>query len=294
MNEFKEIIASVSKSPYLIEWILELKSNETLFSPVKNIKPCVQVDEKSVRSSFWDGLTIIEAYCNRGLINNEVDNFIISLLNDSINTFLNDIETDKYKKLNSSEFIVKELFDICISKAKFIESVDIVSLIKIYFDSALCWPFSIPYEMANKRNILLQANKDTVFEMYKVVVETIGEREDCIKYLLIDELISENADKYYLYSLEYVKKIERHFYDMGSFAEYTFSFSKQKDVVVFNWLKSSSKRIDKDLLKQDVQIMLNSNNELLNKIGLCLIGLNLERLEKVLFDNKSYFRKNFL
>lgn len=292
MNEFKEIIASLSKSPYLVEWILKLKNNEVLFSPTKNIKACVKVDEKSVRSSFWDGLTIIEAYCSRGLSNDEVDNFIISLLRNSINIFLNDKESEKYKKLNSSEYIVKELFDICISRPKFIDSVDVVSLIKTYFDSPLCWPFTIPYEMAKNRGVLLRANKDIVFEMYKMVVELVGEKEDCTEYLNIDYLIKENADKYYLYSVKYIKELDKHFYDMGSFAEYNFSLSKQKHVVVFNWLKSSSKFINKDLLQHDIQEMLTSNSELLNKAGLCLLGLNFEQTKKILFNNlKLVFNK---
>lgn len=289
MDDLKLIIRSVSNSEHLSKWILSLKDNEILFSPYLNIKPCIQVDEKSVRSDYWDGLIILQAYCRRGLKDKDVDAFIIKLVNDAVLIYQNDKATEKYKKLNSSDQTILTLLEIAISKPEYIDSIDIVFLIKTYFDSALAWPYTLVHELNKQKDVLLLSNKDKILGAYKTILELSNERTDYEKYLDIPEIINSYPMGYYSFAKESILSLKDNYYDMGAFFDYDVSYIKRKDVILFNWLKTSSLFIEQNELEKDIISFVSSSSKLLKKIGLCLINLNFIKEEKLFFDNIHQF-----
>ena len=292
MDNVNEIIKSLSNSPYLSEWIIKLQNNKRLFSVDTNIRPCEVVSENTYRSAFWNGLYLLQAYCDRGLEDANVDSFIIGLLNECINKYRNDIETDPFKKLNSSNAILRVLFEISISKTIFINSIDFVFLVKTYFEGALTWPFHIVYDLYKKQEKLVLADGNKLFEVYKFIIENSKESNDYNKYLNISLFISKNPTPYFEYSKDYVLSYSKKIYDMSSFAEYDDRYVSNIDCIIFQWLKFSSSFIEKTALKKDLTDFIKSEKELENKAGLCLLGINFQRLKKLFYDNIQMFFNN--
>lgn len=289
MDDLKSIIWSISNSEYLSEWIQKLKDNDVLFCPQKNIKPCIHVSENSVRSSIWEGLTIIKSYCDKGVENDDINMFIINLINSSIDIYLSDEEADKYKRLNSSDLIVLDLLEIVVSKPLFINSTDVVSLIEVFFDSALAWPYSLLNELYKHQSTLLASRKNKSFEIYKTIIEKSNKSFDYEDFLEIPALIENNPIDYYNYAKKYVVSLNKVYFDMGSFFDYNSSYTKRKDVIIFKWLKASSKLVEIELLEKDITAFISSENRLLKKIGLCLININYDKAEKLFLNNIHTF-----
>ena len=294
MNNIREIINSLSKSEYLSEWILQLKDNEQLFSPELNIKPCIKIADGQYRSSVWEGLTIIKSYCDRKLNNEEVDLFIISLLNKSIEIYKKDQEEDKYKKRNSSYFILDSLFDIIISKAAYFNNVDVSSFVGIYCDCVFSWQFSIIYDVyKNRNNMIEEYDVHRIFSIYQKIIEVGNERNDYDKYLIVPMFIAKNPYQYFNYSIDYIRDNEKRVYDMASFFDYQGSYGFNLKSAIFQWLKLSSQYIDDSILEQIINEFIYSENELQNKAGLCLININFNRLSTLFFKNiTSFYSKN--
>lgn len=291
MDELKTIISCLCKSDYLPEWIIKLKDNDVLFSPQKNIKPCIQVDAKTIRSNIWNGLLLFDNYCSKGFKNDEVDEFIISIINESILMYETDNETDAYKKLNSSSAILHSLLVIILYRHQFINNVDLVSFVKIYLDSVSSWPFSLVYEMYKAKEVLLKSDKKKVFEAYSTIIKSKNKEEEYKKYFIVEDLILQNPYDYYNYSKEYILNncASKLYLDLGAFFEYANSYTHYEDLNYFWWLKISSLRIDDYLLHEDIKSFIQSENEFLNKIGLCLINLNFKRINDLFFDNLNLF-----
>lgn len=291
-DDLKLIIKSVSNSEYLSKWILNLKDNEILFSPYLNIKPCIHVDEKSVRSDYWDGLTILRSYSSRNLKDKDVDAFIIKLINDAILVYQNDKETQKYKKLNSSDQTILTLLEIVISRSKYIDLIDVSCLVKTYFDSALAWPYTLVHELNKQKDVLLSSRKNKVLDVYKTILELSDERIDYGKYLDIPEIIKSYPLGYYNFAKKSILSLEDNYYDMGAFFDYDTPYIKRKDVILFNWMKTSSLFLEKGELEKDISSFVSSSYELHKKIGLCLINLNFIKEEKFFFENIHFFFNN--
>lgn len=289
MDELKTIIGSLCKSDYLPEWILELKDNEVLFSPKRNIKPCIKVDDNHVRTNVWQGLILLETYCRRGFDNKEVDDFIVSLINKSIEIYENDSNLDPYSRLDSSNAILQDLLDIILEKSFFIDNVKFVSFVHVCLNSALFWPFSLAYDFFEHKDVLANANPSIVFDAYRCLIDFSKKKKDYDKYLTIPEIILKNATNYYNHAKNKILKMDSDFYDMGAFYEYDQSYIREDEVVCFDWLKISCCSVDEKVLKKDVEAFIKSDNELLNKIGLCLITLNFHKLSELFIENATLF-----
>lgn len=181
MDDLKTIIHSLGKSNYLPEWILQLKDNEVLFSPKRNIKACIKIEDDRVRSDVWDGLRLLGFYCSRGFDNKEVDDFVVSLINESIGLYERDANTDPYLKLNSSNAILQEMLDIILSKPVFVNKIRFKSFVEIYLDGVLSWPFSLAHKMFEHLEVLLESDQNTVFEVYKTLLEHETNRISLVK-----------------------------------------------------------------------------------------------------------------
>ncbi len=292
MDELKIIINGLCKSDYLPEWILELKNNEVLFSPKKNIKPCIKIDETHVRSNTWQGLVLLETYCRRKFNNKEVDDFIVSLINESIELYEHDSNLDPYSRLDSSNAILNELLDIILQKEVLINNVKFVSLVNICLNSVLFWPSSLAYDFFEHKDVLVNANPGIVFEAYKCIIDSSKKKDDYDKYLNIPEIILKNATSYYNHSKRKIMEINFDFYDMGSFYEYNQSYRYEIEVLYFDWLKIACCGVDEKILRNDITDFIHKDNELLNKIGLCLITLNFHRLSDLFIENAKVFFNN--
>ena len=291
MDELRIVISSLCKSPYLPEWILELRDNEVLFSPRKNIKPCVLLDDKKVQSSYWEGLLLLKNYCDRGFDDPRVNEFTISKINESISIYKQDKANDPYKKLNSSQVILGDLLDIILSKPSFIDGIDFEVFTKLYLESVTAWPFSLVYEMHKAKNVLVRADGKKVFAAYKAICSHGLRKVDYDKYLFVEELILQNPSDYYDFSKEHIlnKCLSKVYFNLGSFYEYDLSRPFSEDSIYFQWLKASSLRLSDDVLANDILSFINSENKLLNKVGLCLINLNFERMSHIFFENIGLF-----
>lgn len=291
MDEFKTVINSLLKSNYLDKWILELKNNEVLFSPKKNIKPCIKSGDV-YRSDYWDGLRLIIGYCQKKEIaNEEVDEFIISLLNESIEVYNADKEEDPYKRLNSSFEILVSLLDIVISKPKFINCIDFACLIKIYLSSPFSRNYPLAYELQTAKEILRKADAKKVFEAYKVIIESKSEEHFYEDYLVIDELIAKNPIDYYTFAKKHIieESSGKRFFDLGAFFEYERPRARASDYDYFQWLKIASLNIDSSVLAEDIRSFIKTDNRLIKKVALCLININYKRLGNIFIENLDSF-----
>lgn len=289
MDDLKSVISGLCKSPHLDEWILKLKDNEVLFSPKKNIKPCIRVDENYVKSDYWIGLNLLEVYSKSQLSNDLVDAFIIDLINESIEIYKNDSEVDPYKKLNSSYFILTELFEICVQRKEYFDSIDVLSLISFSLSSATSWPFSIVHALFEHKNVLLECSPSKVFEVYRTILEFGGKSLDYTEYLKIDDLVKRIPFKYYDYCKRKILTYDFSISSMGSFFEYQGEYERKKESIVFNIFKTASRGIDAKILKEDVEKCIFSNSKLLKRIGLCLININFDTIGDVFFDHIQVF-----
>ncbi len=296
MDKLQTIIAKLCVSNFLPEWILELRNNEVLFSARKNIKPCIQEGDY-VRSSVWAGLMLLRSYCKRGFSNPDVDEFIVSLLQEAISIYRADKETDPYKKLSSSQVILDGLLDIILSKKEFFDGVDFASFVRIYMDSATARPYSLAYDLYRAKGVLVAADQKKVFNVYKAILEHGFKNPDYADYLVIEDLIRKNPSDYYEYSKAYLldRCTSVHYFDMGAFFEYQKSHSHRDDIPYFRWLRIASKYIEEPRLKSDIKSFIGSDVRLLNKVGLCLINLNFERTRDLFFGNLDLFfsKKDF-
>ena len=289
MDDLKSIVSGLCKSPYLDEWILKLKDNEILFSPNKNIKPCIRIDEKYVKSDYWIGLDLLEAYSKSSLSNGFVDAFIINLINEAIEIYKNDKEIDPYKKLNSSHLILAVLFEICVQRKEYFDSIDVVSLISFSLSSTTAWPFSIVHNLFEHKNVLLKCSPIKVFEAYKTILDYGGKSLDYAEYLIIDDLIKQIPFKYYDYCKCKISTYDFSISSMGSFFEYEGEYEKEKESIIFNIFKTASHGIDAKTLKEDVEKYIFSKRKLLKRIGLCLININFEAVGDIFFDHIEVF-----
>ena len=291
MDDLKTIITNLCQSDYLPEWILRLKDNEVLFSPRRNIKPCIKVGDGMVKSSVWAGLALLESYCRRGFANPAVDDLIVHILNESMDLYKNDKEKDPYKKLDSSSAILYGLLDLILSKPVFINRVDFPLLVDVVLHGATIWPFSLVYSLFQAKNVLLDADQKIVFKAYETIIRNKSKAEDYDKYLIVRELILKNPYDYYGCAKQYVLKecVDKHYFDMGAFYEYGNTYVHEKDLDYFWWLKISSEGVEALSLCEDIDRFIKSDRKILNKIGLCLINLNFSKTEKLFFDNVHLF-----
>ena len=294
MDELNEIIKTMCQSKHLIDWIIALKDNEVLFSPAKNIRPCIEA-ENGVRSDYWNGLSILETYCERGIDNEIIDSFIINLLKKSINIYKTDKSEDPYSKLNSSYYTIESLIRITLSKPLYINNVDIVFLVKTFFEGVISWPYSIVSILNKSKNVLLRADKKKVFNIFKTALINSKRISDYLKEFIITDLISADSMNYYSYSSKVIENelCKKSYYTMGSFLEYDEDFLDSTDIACFEWLKISSQGIETKVLKNDVKRFIKSDNRLLNKAGLCLININFARVSDLFYENiKLFFNKS--
>ena len=169
MNDMVEnVVKSMCNSEYLTEWIIALRDNEKLFS-TNNINHCI-VEGDYIRSNKWAGLEVLRKYVELDKNNAKVDEFIVELLNKSIAKYESDTEKDEKKKLNSSYFIVLSLIDLALSKEEYIDKVDVVKLVDIYFDSSYADLDYFIY-LLKEKSVLLKADNMKVYDIIKLLLD---------------------------------------------------------------------------------------------------------------------------
>ncbi len=291
MNNLKEVVKAIYKSEYLCDWILKLKESKELFSPEKNILPCIVEDEKYRRSSYWLGLDLLTKYCDLEKGEDEIDDFIINLLEKSISIYQSDKEIVADKKLNSSYLITYNLIKICLSKVKFINNVDIVSLFKIYFDGVFSFDSLVISLLSEKKEILLDSNVNSlkIAQIYSLIMDLPDNRFNFDNDLNIPEIIQKYSFDFFNLAKKIITTSKERFFDMGSFYEFNSRYSDRKLYVAFSWIKTSSLYLDNRFLISEIDFFIKSKSKLYRKIGLCLININFNRTKDLLINNIDMF-----
>lgn len=286
------IVRNISDSPYLCEWIIALKNNDVLFNPSTNIKPCIHLDNNSFRSRQWQGLSILLKYVNSSFQNEEVDEYIVNLLNKSISLYLNDERKERYERLNSSDVIVLRLIEIALAKSIYINNVDVGALINEYFKSPLGWPYMVADCVFHNKNSIMGSNEEKISQIYKTIIDNSSERIDFENLMDVNDIIAEYPGCFYKLAKEKILSLKDNFYDMGSFFEYKNNHFHNIKNVVFNWIKESSVFLSDDFLVQEVDFFISKNSKLLKKVGLGLVNVNFKRMNQYFIDNISKFFKD--
>lgn len=291
MNKVKSIIREIKNSKYLNDWILKLKDEPTLFS-IENIKPNLKVDD-GYQFIPWDGLVLIKYYLKGNNENEEIDKFVIDLLKKSLSKYQNDNTIEVSNKLNSNFSIIDDLFSIAISKTKYIDNIDFLDLLKIYLDSVNFKVYQlIKYLKCYFRKLL--NSKIDIFAMFKMIIDSNKLTGREVKYFIddsIDLLIKKDVFKFYRLSFDEIYKKDLKCFDMSSFIDYNpeYIYNEVIDLVYFHWLKITSTSIDYNVLNNDINKLLSSNNKYHKKIGLALININFKKIEKIFYKKLNDF-----
>ncbi len=292
MSNLRSVIKSFFSTQYYNEWLLALKDSPELFS-TDNIKPCLKIDNNHVQFVFWDGLDILSIYKNKQQ-DEEIDNFIINLLNESIEKYKNDKNENDIDKLNANFPVIDKLMAIALTKAIFIEKIDFISFFKIYLDSCFLHLYSFFNNVKNNYDEFIKINPNLIYEIIKSIIDCKRIKRYELKPLyteLFSGLIRKNPIPYYSLAYDVIINRKLKCYDMGAFIDYINHgpYLDNELAICFYLLKESSKVIDELKLKNNISELLNSSNDYHKRIGLALININYKKLSDLFFDNIHIF-----
>ena len=294
-NEANFILRELAKSPELPQWIIGLKDSVFLFSAKNNIQPCLQLGDGTVQSQTWKGLYLFEIYCQNGWADKDVDAFIIKKLKESISIYKKDKETDRLKRLSSSVSILISLFKIAISKALFIDKVNVSFLASLILkEHYKGWFSMLVSQIQEHESVLFSASQDKVFKLFITIIKNVEETSiyDYYEDLVIPNLILKNPTPYYNFSLNWLQKNKKDYWNMGSFQKYIEEFNTKKDSIYFQLLLVSSKGIETVKLHRDIESLVQSDIPLQRKAGLALLSINFPRCQNLFWDHLHEFMNN--
>lgn len=286
--------SNLIKSVYFKEWVKVLK-NTWLFDADKNFKPCIITTDNLYKSSFWNGLSIIESYYKKYGFDSFITKLSKRVLKESARILKQDKNIkDIYLRKNTSFSIMQFLITILLANKAFLENT---SIAKTIFESEIKSPFSnvnhLAYELYDRRSVLVDSNPNTVFMLYSLVLTNSKETSDYTKYYkheLMESIIKQNPTRYFSLAKDILTKKGATFYMMGSFYNYDIldSLDTLKSVSSY-YLKVSSIYLDESFIKKEILWFVNSNNAYHKRIGLCLLNINFERCFDVFVDNIELF-----
>lgn len=292
MDKRKQAIRALCKSEYLDKWILSLKDNP-IFSVDKNLRPCVKI-ENGFQSSVWDGLNLLECYAKRHLNNQEVDDFIVKLIRDSIQKYNEDTETNPLLKLNSSYIILNQLLQILLCEPKLIERINFLNFVDIYISSQHSLIYSL-LEGLQKINIVKYVQENFIFEIYRRILEKDNIGGECYKILYDLSFINPTKNLQFLFyqyaKTELFKLNAYSFPQMGSFYDYPddqYQMISKKDILVV-WLKKFSKYVDKENITKDIETFFSNKKSFLKRAGLAIVNIRFTTLKKFFYSNFEHF-----
>ncbi len=295
MDKRKQIIKELCSSPFIDKWILELKDNDSLFSVDQNLKPCIKVDKNRIKSSFWDGLEVLECYARRDICNDDVDDFIVSIINSCIEKYVEDKEENPTLRLDSSYAILTQLLQILKSRPDYCAKIDFLKFVKIYLSSPYGFPFSLVSSLKEFKlsNFL---NGEDVFNCYKTIIEKEKIGTACFKYLAnMREIDKNNGFLFYEYSKSKITSFNDfdccHMGAFSSYPDYTQYEFSDKDILIV-WFKESSKFITFEQLKLDINSFTSSDKYFLKRAGLALININFRTCKNIFYENIDSFLNN--
>lgn len=282
----------ITKSKYYREWIKILWNATPLFNPEPYFVVLPSTD-KTTRT-FWSGLLIIRNYISKKQIDEKIDeklNRMMKMVGCLIRK--SNLSNEEQQNIDSISIL---LFEIAISKTTFIGDRKVFDPItKLYISKNHYGAYTAVGDIFDKKDDLIRCVSSTrLFEIVCLIASS--EKNDKEHYEALNsnkiiDFILTNPELYYKKSIAFLRKTDWLFSNIGSFLH----FPLEKDNFMYeqrmyaNWLLISSPYLDVEIIKRDVQALLRSKKRIMNKIGLCLIGLRFSDLKQVFLDKIGDF-----
>lgn len=295
MNNKSLVIRGICESPYIDKFILSLKDNKELFS-LSNFKPPFEVEKGKYQSPVWEGLSILISYSKKPeLDNDEVNDFVIFLLNSVVDLLINDSEVDYHKQLSGNYSVMYLLFTLVSSKKIYLDKVNVNSFIDAYMSNPLQDKGVVLYVMDNYSGNYIENGNLTYYIFHSYL--TNSDDNEYFNYLLdsrIHSYIQAYPNLYFESSKTWLENANIYFFRMGSVEEFSSDddYSVAKESVYLDWFKNSSKYIDVETINKCIIEFLNSNKRILKKIAVYLISTHYEDIRSYLYDNLSVIVSN--
>lgn len=289
-HKINNIYEKIIKSQYLDMWILSLMKQTNIFSPKENIRPLIKIDNY-YKKDFWLGLKILIYYSVSFQDNTLLNDKILSVINESIDVLQQDTNTNEYERLIDNFSTVDYLLELVLSKPYFINNTDLSMLIEWAFKSVTTHHYSIIYTFNKNINNLALANKEIVFMISTKILEKLPGDMNEHEKLMLSHLFKNNPLEFYTYFKNKISSMKKP-YNMGSFWEFSEDNHFSKDILFFKYFKEVSTLINAIDLETDIINFIKSENSLLKKVGIALIGINFNRFKEVFFANLVRFLKD--
>lgn len=282
----------VVKSKYYKEWIKTLWNATPLFNPEPYFVTSPSVE--SITRTFWSGLLILRSYIGKGSIDKTIEKKLIQMMK-RVGCLIRRSESLKETHKNIDSISIS-LFDIALSRVDFINNSKVFDPIaELYISENQYGAYTLTEDIFDKKDDLVKfIPSERLFDIACLIASS--EKKDKEHYEVLNsekirDFILTNPKLYYKEALARLNKSDWLFSNIGSFLH----FPAEKNNFMYEqrmygaWLLISAPYINNDLIKKDIERLLKSKKDAMNKIGLCLIGLRFKDCKELFLDKIGIF-----
>ncbi len=283
---------TIIKSKYYKGWIKVLWNATPFFNPEPYFVASPSTDDTT--RTFWSGLLILRDYVEKGSNDKIIEQKLLHLMRRTGHLIRkNKPARETHKNIDSISIL---LFDLVLSRPEFINDSKIFNPIaELYISENQYGAYTLTGEIFNKKDYLIKnVSSKRLFDIVCFVASSKKNEKEHYEALnsgKIKDFIMMNPELYYKEALTRLKKTDWLFANIGSFLHFpaennNFMYEQR---MYGAWLLIAAPYIDLNLLKKDIEILLKTKNEILNKIGLCLIGLRFEDFKDLFLEKIDTF-----
>ena len=267
-----------------------------LFNPVPYFT--VLPSNENITRTFWSGLLILREYIRKGPNDGTIEKKLVQAMR-QIGDLL---KTKKVQsaKLNNADSISILLSEIVMGRNELINDSDVFdSIAKLYISKNQYGAYMLAEELFDNRERLIKGvPSERLFEIISLIASSDEKDREHYEVLnspkMIDFVLA-NPKSYYERALKQLKNADWSFSNIGSFLH----FPNEKNNFMYelrlyaSWLLMAAPYIEIQTIKKDISSLLRSKKKVLNKMGLCLLGLRLEPLIKMFAEKINVFFNNY-
>ena len=286
----------VITSKYYKEWIKALWLITPLFDPEPYFSTSPSVD--SVTRTFWSGLLILRSYIGKGDKDKVIESKLLAMMKKAGRLIRkNKSSRATHKNIDSISILLSE---IVMNREELIGDKTIFEPVaSLYIEENQYGAYMLAEDIIEKReNLTKMISSERLFEIISFVATIENKDREHYEILSSDKVndfILTNPKLYYEQALSHLKKTEWLYSNVGSFLH----FPSEKNNFMYEqrmyaaWLLFVAPYIDKSLIENDINSLLKSKKEIMNKIGLCLIGIRFNDFSKMFLDKIDVFFSHY-
>ena len=198
---------------------------------------------------------------------------------------------------NNIDSISMILFEIALNVIELVNDKSVFDpIMDLHVASNQYGAYMAVEDILNKKDDLIKnVPSERLFEIIRLVASYKNNDKEHYDVLSsednIRDVIFTNPRLYLEEAIAKLKKADWRFSNIGSFI----NFPTENNSILFeqkmyaNWLFIATPCIERDSLKKSIESLLKSKNEIINKIGICLIGLRLNGFQDIFLDRINIF-----